>query len=102
MRQPEQWGSWRHLTGIPQVGLAETSKYERCSVRTCGAIGKDGPARPGTLVIMKHTVEVLSPAETAVHGNTHMIMQDKNNQQIADSILKWIDEPVSKRKGSAK
>ena len=39
---------------------------------------------------------MLSPAETGVHGNSHMIMQDKNNLQIADLILKWIDERVSK------
>ena len=31
-----------------------------------------------------------------------MIMQDKNNLQIADLILKWIDEHVSKRRGGAK
>ena len=31
-----------------------------------------------------------------------MIMQDKNNLQIADLILKWIDEHVSKRSGEAK
>jgi pimeloyl-ACP methyl ester carboxylesterase len=40
--------------------------------------------------------QMLSPAETAVHGNSHMIMQDKNNLQIADLILKWIDEKASK------
>jgi pimeloyl-ACP methyl ester carboxylesterase len=41
--------------------------------------------------------QMLSPAETGVRGNSHMIMQDKNNQQIADLILKWIDERVGKR-----
>ena len=44
--------------------------------------------------------QMLSPAETGVHGNSHMIMQDKNNLQIADLILKWIDERVSKRKAA--
>jgi pimeloyl-ACP methyl ester carboxylesterase len=42
--------------------------------------------------------QMLSPAETGLRGNSHMIMQDKNNQQIADLILKWIDERVAKRK----
>jgi pimeloyl-ACP methyl ester carboxylesterase len=46
--------------------------------------------------------QMLSPAETGFHGNSHMIMQDKNNQQIADLILKWIDERVSKRGGGNK
>jgi hypothetical protein len=31
-----------------------------------------------------------------------MIMQDKNNQQIADLILKWMDERVRKQRGAAK
>ena len=31
-----------------------------------------------------------------------MIMQDKNNLQIADLILQWIDERVSKRSGANK
>ena len=31
-----------------------------------------------------------------------MIMQDKNNLQIADLILQWIDERVSKPSGGAK
>ena len=37
-----------------------------------------------------------------IRGNSHMIMQDKNNLQIADLILKWIDERVSKRSGASK
>jgi hypothetical protein len=40
---------------------------------------------------------MLSPSETGIRGNSHMIMQDKNNLQIADLILQWIDEQVSKR-----
>ena len=31
-----------------------------------------------------------------------MIMQDKNHLQIADLILQWIDEFVSKRSGAAR
>ena len=46
--------------------------------------------------------QMLSPAETSVRGNSHMIMQDKNNLQIADLILKWIAERVSKPKKGAK
>ena len=43
---------------------------------------------------------MLSPAETGIRGNSHMIMQDKNNLQIADLILKWIDERVASRPGA--
>src|SRR5262245_39283788 len=46
--------------------------------------------------------EMLSPAETGMRGNSHMIMQDKNNLQIADLILKWIDERVGQRAGAVK
>ena len=42
---------------------------------------------------------MLSPAETGIRGNSHMIMQDKNNLQIADLILKWIDERVGRAPG---
>ncbi len=31
-------------------------------------------------------------------GNSHMLMQDKNNLQVADLILKWIDEHVENKK----
>ena len=43
---------------------------------------------------------MLSPAETGIRGNSHMIMQDKNNLQIADLILKWIDEQVGTPKAA--
>src|SRR4051812_47647541 len=35
-----------------------------------------------------------------VRANSHMIMQDSNNLQIADFILEWIDREVSRRGGS--
>jgi len=44
--------------------------------------------------------QMLSPSETGIHGNSHMIMQDRNNLQIADLILQWIDEQVSKPKAA--
>ena len=46
--------------------------------------------------------EMLNPPDRGIRGNSHMIMQDKNNLQIADSILQWIDERVSKRSGANK
>ena len=39
---------------------------------------------------------MISPTEIGTRGNSHMIMQDKNHLQVADLILKWIDERVSK------
>ena len=43
--------------------------------------------------------EMLAPPDRGIRGNSHMIMQDKNNLQIADLILQWIDTRVSKRSG---
>ena len=38
---------------------------------------------------------MLTPPDRGIRGNSHMIMQDKNNLQIADLILQWIDARVS-------
>jgi pimeloyl-ACP methyl ester carboxylesterase len=46
--------------------------------------------------------QMLNPPDRGIRGNSHMIMQDKNNLQIADLILKWIDERVGKRGGKRK
>jgi hypothetical protein len=45
---------------------------------------------------------MLYPPDLGIRGNSHMIMQDKNNLQIADLILKWIDESVGKTKDANK
>jgi hypothetical protein len=29
-----------------------------------------------------------------IRGNSHMLMQDRNNLQLADLILRWIDRHV--------
>lgn len=41
---------------------------------------------------------LLWPPDLGIHGNSHMIMMDKNNLQIADLILKWIDRYVNHRR----
>lgn len=46
--------------------------------------------------------QMLNPPDRGIRGNSHMIMQDKNNLQIADLILQWIDERVGKRSGRKK
>ena len=38
--------------------------------------------------------KMLYPPDLRIHGNSHMIMQDKNNLEIADLILDWIDRNV--------
>lgn len=40
--------------------------------------------------------EMLYLPDQNMKGNSHMLMQDKNNVEIADLILKWIDGKVGK------
>ena len=35
--------------------------------------------------------------DIGIHGNSHMLMQDRNNLQVADVVLKWIDQHVERR-----
>ncbi len=44
--------------------------------------------------------EMLEPAARGIRGNSHMIMQDRNNLEIADMILRWIHERVGKRRAA--
>jgi hypothetical protein len=36
-----------------------------------------------------------------IKGNSHMLMQDKNSDQLADLVLGWIDTHVEHRKRPA-
>jgi hypothetical protein len=45
--------------------------------------------------------QMLYPPNLGIHGNSHMFMLDKNNLQIADLILKWIDDNVGTSKKTA-
>jgi hypothetical protein len=41
--------------------------------------------------------EMLAPPDRGIRGNSHMIMQDKNNLRIADLILQWIGAHVRRK-----
>jgi pimeloyl-ACP methyl ester carboxylesterase len=56
----------------------------------------------GRLKAVGGQASMLDPTERGIRGNSHMIMQDKNSLQIADQILGWIDQRVSKRTGRGK
>ena len=79
------FGDYRDTpTGIPALPSWQT-RYEACQ------------ALIGRLRTAGGQAQMLSPAEIGTRGNSHMIMLDKNHLQIADLIVKWIDERVSKR-----
>ncbi len=45
--------------------------------------------------------QMMSLPKMGIKGNSHMLMQDKNNLQLADLILTWIDKHVEKKAGPA-
>jgi hypothetical protein len=42
--------------------------------------------------------QMIWPPALGIFGNTHMFMLDKNNLQLADLILDWIDESVGRKR----
>ena len=40
--------------------------------------------------------QLLHLPDVGLHGNSHMMMLDKNNLQVADLLLKWIGQNVGK------
>jgi pimeloyl-ACP methyl ester carboxylesterase len=82
------FGDYRDTpTGIPSLPTWQ-ARYEGCQ------------ALIGRLKAAGGQAQMISPTEIGTRGNSHMIMQDKNNLQVADLILKWIDERISKAKAS--
>jgi hypothetical protein len=41
--------------------------------------------------------QLMELPKQGIKGNSHMLMQDKNNLRLADLILAWIDQHVEKR-----
>jgi pimeloyl-ACP methyl ester carboxylesterase len=41
----------------------------------------------------------ISLPDVGLHGNSHMMMQDRNNLQVADVLLDWIDQHVEQPGG---
>ena len=76
-------------TGLPSLPTWQ-ARYELCQ------------ALIGRLKSAGGQADMLAPSDRGIRGNSHMIMQDKNNLQIADLILKWMDERVRKQSGAAK
>ncbi|NYT60412.1 hypothetical protein H0A65_15940 [Alcaligenaceae bacterium] len=69
------------------TGLPGPSWEERFN--DCKALKKRIDAAKGDM-------RLLATAEAGIRGNSHMMMMDRNNLQIADLILAWIDEKVDR------
>jgi len=76
-------------TGLPSLPTWQ-ARFEMCQ------------ALIGRIKSAGGQADMLAPPDLGIRGNSHMIMQDKNNLQIADLILKWIDADARKRSGAAK
>ena len=71
-------------TGLPTLPSWQ-DRFEACQTMIGRIKGAGGQA------------EMLAPPDRGIRGNSHMIMQDKNNLQIADLILQWIGAYTRKK-----
>jgi len=78
-----------HLGDIPgRFGTIWTTNFDTCNKFVQQVIDAGGDAKMMYLPKM------------GIKGNSHMLMQDKNNLQLADLILGWIDDHVEGKKGA--
>ncbi len=77
-----------HLTDVQRVGPANWGE----SFASCNAFVSQ----------LKHAggdAEMMHLPALGIHGNSHMLMQDRNSDQLADLVLAWIDKHVETRGG---
>ncbi|HEY2845704.1 MAG TPA: hypothetical protein VGJ09_18735 [Bryobacteraceae bacterium] len=80
-----------HLSDMPGAGPGNwAASFESCNKFVQQLKDKGGDA------------EMMHLPKLGIKGNSHMLMQDRNNLQLADLILAWIDGHVENKKGSAK
>jgi len=74
-----------HLGDVPSSPTLWKERFESCNqfVQQVNSAGGDAT--------MMHLPKY------GQFGNSHMLMQDKNSNQVADLILKWIDEHVENK-----
>ncbi len=71
-----------------------------------GAVGANGDARrtgcQATVAAFKsaggNATFLSLPDDLGIHGNSHMMMMDNNNLQLADILMKWIRQNVENKK----
>ena len=74
-----------HLGDVPPGIVNWKTTYEGCNahVQKVKAAGGD--------------IEMMLLPSLGIRGNSHMLMQDKNNLQLADLVLAWLDKHVDKK-----
>jgi pimeloyl-ACP methyl ester carboxylesterase len=82
--QEEPARKLKNLQGIPIVIVTAEASFA-------------SPGNPGAIAFLKQAgcrAEELRLAEHGVHGNGHMMMIEKNNRQVLQPILEWIQKNV--------
>jgi pimeloyl-ACP methyl ester carboxylesterase len=82
---PEQTQTMAKVPWLVVAGDHEWNGEEQCRKAVAAVKSAGG------------TASFLATYEQGVRGNTHMMMMDSNNLQIADWILNWIDKNVPKK-----
>jgi pimeloyl-ACP methyl ester carboxylesterase len=63
------------------------------------------PGSPGAAAYLKQAgvkAEELRLVNQNIHGNGHMMMVEKNNREVLNAILRWVDANVSKTPAAAR
>jgi hypothetical protein len=74
-----------HLTDVPGGVGNWAQSFDSCQNFVNQVNGAGGKA------------EMMSLPKLGIHGNSHMLMQDRNNLQLADLIIAWIDKNVESK-----
>jgi len=82
---PDQTATMAKVPWLNIAGDHEWNGEEQCRKAVAAVKAAGGAA------------SFLATYEQGVRGNTHMMMMDVNNLQVADWILSWIDKNVSKQ-----
>jgi len=91
--QEEPARKLKHLQGIPIVIVTAEASFA-------------SPGNPGAIAYFKQAgckAEELRLVDHGIHGNGHMMMVEKNNRQVLQPILEWIQKnvPASGARASA-
>ena len=74
-----------HLSDMPAGGIANwATSFESCKTFVSEVNKAGGDA------------EMMHLPALGIKGNSHMLMQDKNSDQLADLVLAWIDKHVER------
>ena len=71
-----------HLEDVPTVIVSWKKTLDVCNAYVDKVKAAGGDA------------EMMYLPKMGIKGNSHMLMQDKNNLQLADLVIQWIDEHV--------